>query len=590
MNTTAWQFCRLCFVLIILAFLFIPSTAQSTQLEEGRAAIGAGDYARAMELLGPLADSGDAIAQNAMGVLYLQGWGVISDPERAFSYFQLSAGQGNEKGSMNLAHAYRTGVGVNQSCIKARDLLMPYANNGNAGAQARVGMIYDSGCTDLAPDPKEAFRWYSKAAAQDDPYGLGNLGAMYGLGLGVDQNYPEAMKYYRKAADLGNGKAAYNLGRMYEFGEGMPPDPEQAKSWYRKAVSLGEVEAEQRLMRLEGGGVATSSVNPALLDDALKATPIDLAQSYGSISNILEMLPLAEAGITLQLPDGEVNKANVATVRAELGKRLAIYEQAITERGSTNISGEYEAKVKKCSKSGSAWAVSIANGYDRIFVEQHGAEVAFEASKKRRRNSPDSTASGFCVENAISLIDPMNSDYVLIGEFHGGHITIRPDVESVLRAWPDFVKPPSRSNLLSCVVVLTPVGYSGKPLSAEIYDDADTFTPPAGKGVIFIHRAKKFMASEVKFRVELNDTVVGLIASNEYYRLELEQGKYIVTVRSSDIAGNESMGNLEIALEPDEASFIEVEPKAGWKAIKISVEEVPAEPGQRLIRDGEQLN
>ena len=589
MKAAARKFAKLCIVLIVLAFQFTPSTAQLTQLEEGRAAISAGDYAKAMELLEPLADSGDAVAQNAMGVLYLQGWSVASDPERAVRYFQLSAKQGNSKGSMNLAHAYRTGSGVNQSCIKALDLLMPYADNGNAEAQARVGMIYDSGCKDLAPDPKEAFRWYSKAAAQDDPYGLGNLAAMYGLGLGVDQNYPEAMRYYRKAADLGNGKAAYNLGRMYEFGEGMPPDAEQAKYWYRKAVSLGEVEAEQRLMLLEGGE-NTATVNTVLLDEALKAPPIDLAQSYGSISNILEMLPLVEAGATLQLPDGEVNKANVATVRAELEQRLAVYGQAIAKRGSISISGEYEAKAKKCSKSASAWAMSITEGYDRIFVEQIGPAVTFEASRRRRHNSPEFTATGFCVENAISLIDPMNSDYVLNGELYGEHITIRPDVESILRAWPDFVKPPNRSNLSSCVVVLTPVGYSGKPLSAEIYDDADTFTPPAGKGIIFIHRAKKFMASEMKFRVELNDTFVGLVAPNEYYRLELEQGKYVVTVRSSDIAGNESMGNLEIALEPDEASFIEVEPKAGWKAIKISVEEVPAEPGQRLMRDGEQLN
>ena len=590
MKSTAWLVCKRCFVLIVLAFLLTPGNAHSNQLEEGRAAIGAGDYARAMELLEPLADSGDAVAQNAMGVLYLQGWGVVSDPERAVSYFKLSASQGNIKGSMNLAHAYRTGSGVKQSCIKARDLLMPYADNGNAGAQARIGMIYDSGCKDLTPDPKEAFRWYSKAAEQDDPYGLGNLGSMYGLGLGVDRNYAEAMKYYRKAADLGNGKAAYNLGRMYEFGEGMPPDPEQAKHWYRKAVSLGEAEAEQRLMLLEGGGNATNTANTVLLDEALKAPPIDLAQSYGSISNILEMLPLAEAGMTLQLPDGEVNSANVATVRKELENRLAVYEQAIIKRGSVNISGEYDAKAKKCSKSASAWAMSVAEGYDHIFVEQNGPEVTFEASRKRRRNSPEFTATGFCVENAISLIDPMNSDYVLIGELHGEHITIRPDVESILRAWPDFVKPPSRSSLSSCVVILSPVGYSGKPLSAGTYDDAETFTPPAGKGTLFIHRAKKFMASEMNFRVELNNDIVGLIAPNEFYRLELEPGKYVVTVRSRDIAGNQSMGNLEVALKPDETSFIEIEPKAGWKAIKMSVETVSYEKGQRLVLNGERLN
>jgi TPR repeat protein len=433
-----------------------PLLVQADKLEEGRAAIGAGNYAKAHELLAPLAEVGDAVAQNAMGVLYVQGWGVVADPERAVDFFQRSAEQGNIKGSMNLADAYRTGNGVKQNCAMARDLLAPIARDGLAKAQVVLGSIYDNGCSGFPSDPKKAFQWYAAAAAQEDPYGLGNVGAMYALGLGVEQDYSEAKKHYSEAAELGNSKAAYNLGRMYELGEGMPPDPDQAKQWYRKAVSMGEAEAEQRLNALENQGTLGSTINEVLLAEALKAPSIELAKSYGSITNVIEMLPLAEAGVTLQLPDGDVNKANVAAVRIELEQRMAVYAQAIDQRGVADLKGKYTAIAGDCGNSGSAWTMAITEGYDRIFVEQNGSEVKFAASKKRRRSSNDIVAEGFCVETAIALIDPMNSDYVLVGESHNGQITISPDAESVLNAWPDFIQPPSRSSLSSCVVTLTP--------------------------------------------------------------------------------------------------------------------------------------
>jgi hypothetical protein len=412
---------------------------------------------------------------------------------------------------------------------------------------------------------------------------------MYALGLGVEQSYPTALKYYRKAADLGNGKAAFNLGRMYEFGEGMPPDTAQAKYWYVRAVELGEQEAEQRLLALEGGAYASRFVSADLLTEALGVPPLRLAQSVSSIKNVMAMLPLAEAGVALQLPDGEVNKTNVAAVRDELEARLAIYEQAIDKRGVEVLLNEYAAVADKCTYSQSSWASLIANGYDHVFVSQNGSEVMLEVSKKRRRNNPERSASGIIVENAVSLTDPMNSDYIMNGEYLDGIITIHPDVESILQAWPDFIQPPSRANLSSCVVTLMPVGYSRKS-PADAAAAGNRFEALAGKGTIYIHRAKKFAASELTFRVELNEDMVGPMAPNEYYRLDLDPGEYVVTVWSRDIQDNLSIGNLEVTLQANEVSFIEVKPKMGWKAFKMSVEEIPADVGHSLILKGRAVN
>ena len=574
---------------MVVALAVFPSAGISDQLQDGRAAIGSGDYALALELLGPLAESGDPVAQNAMGVLYLQGWGVPSDPERAAAFFQRAADQGDVKGTMNLAHAYRMGNGVPASCQKARQLLEPHAQNGIPAAQVTLGAIYDEGCPDLSADPEQAFRWYAEAAAQSDPYGLGNMASMYALGLGVEQSYAEAIKYYREAAALGNGKAAYHLGRMYEIGQGVPPDSAQAKKWYLEAVQLGEQQAEQRLLALEQGPGAGTAGGTGLLAEALGAPPADLAQSVASIQSVLTMLPLVEAGVTLQLPDGEINKANVEGVRDELTERLAIYREAIEQRGVTAFLSEYVARAERCDYSGSSWAMSIASGYDRVFVTQSGPEVAFEASRKRRRDDEERTAAGISVENAISLVDPMNSDYVLAGEYQDGLISIRPDVDAILRSWPDFIQPPSRVNLSSCVVTLSPPGDSRKA-APGVERAALEFEMPADRSVLYVHRADKFAASEAIFRVELDNEVVGPIARNEYYRLDLDPGDHYLKVWSRDVQGNVSVGELDVALTSGEVSFVEVEPRMGWKTFKMSVEEVSENAGRKLVLEGKALN
>ncbi len=49
----------------------------------------------------------------------------------------------------------------------------------------------------------------------------------------------EAVKWYRKAADQGHAGAQHNLGWMYANGEGGERDPKEAVKWYRKAADQG---------------------------------------------------------------------------------------------------------------------------------------------------------------------------------------------------------------------------------------------------------------------------------------------------------------------------------------------------------------
>ncbi len=63
-------------------------------LEEGAAAYQRGDYATALRLLRPLAEQGDAAAQNNLGVISANGRGVPQDDAEAAKWFRLAAEQG----------------------------------------------------------------------------------------------------------------------------------------------------------------------------------------------------------------------------------------------------------------------------------------------------------------------------------------------------------------------------------------------------------------------------------------------------------------------------------------------------------------
>ena len=109
----------------------------------------------------------------------------------------------------------------------------------------------------MEQDFTEAAKWYRKAADQENPGALYNLGQMYRKGEGVEQDHTEAVKWYRKAAEQGHLNAQHNLAVMYCDGLGVQQDYKGAAKWYRKAAEQGDSYAQNELgrMYLQGLGV-----------------------------------------------------------------------------------------------------------------------------------------------------------------------------------------------------------------------------------------------------------------------------------------------------------------------------------------------
>lgn len=140
--------------------------------------------------------------------------------------------------------------GVAQNYAEAFKWFKLAAENRNADAQFKLGMMYEEG-RGVAQDYAEAVQWYQHAAAQGHATAQYKLGVMYEEGRGVDQNYDKALLFYRPAAAQGNADAWYKLGMMYEHGRGVRQNYEYAHNFYNYAATQGHEGASAKLNELK---------------------------------------------------------------------------------------------------------------------------------------------------------------------------------------------------------------------------------------------------------------------------------------------------------------------------------------------------
>ena len=144
--------------------------------------------------------------------------------------------------------------------------MVALAHKGDAEAQYHVGMMYNNGIG-TQQDLRQAFEWFQKSAASNDPLGAYKLGCYYdGQGAGIvtsdsdealkykliaakagyalaqhdvanhyarQENFEEAVKWWKMAGDQGSPKALYSLSGLYFQGKGAPKDLALAYAYYK---------------------------------------------------------------------------------------------------------------------------------------------------------------------------------------------------------------------------------------------------------------------------------------------------------------------------------------------------------------------
>jgi len=150
------------------------------------------NYDKMFKDLLPCAEAGMPLAQNYIGLFYLEGLGVEKDEAKGFQYLERGA--------------------INKS---------PIAQN-NLGNLYREG----KGCT---LDMDKAVYWYQKAADAKNSRAAYSLGYMYLKGFGVPQDYALAVSWFKKSQfDM----AKHWLGVCHYLGYGVPQDTEKALEYF----------------------------------------------------------------------------------------------------------------------------------------------------------------------------------------------------------------------------------------------------------------------------------------------------------------------------------------------------------------------
>ena len=237
-------------VISLLVFFGVYHVVYAETFEEGKKAYLNKDYARALEILQPLAEDGNSQAQITMGLMYDYGHGVTKDPTESIKWYRMAAEQGVPLVQHDLGVKYFQGQGVEQNYLEAAKWWEMSANAGIADSQFNLGLMYYRGIG-IEKDMVKAATLFEQAAAQGHGNAQYSLAVMYAFGQSKEKDYAKALDWFRKSADQEIAQAQFNLGVFYENGYGVDKNIQQAREWYTLAANQGLQEAVEKLKALK---------------------------------------------------------------------------------------------------------------------------------------------------------------------------------------------------------------------------------------------------------------------------------------------------------------------------------------------------
>ena len=187
----------------ILFFALISGSVQAGPFEAGLSALDRAHYATAMRAWLGLALEGAAEAQNNVGHLYEQGYGVSQNYSTAMDWYRKAADQGLAEAQHNMGMLYYHGYGV-------------------------------------AENQRTAAKWFKRSALQELVDSEYMLGLAYHEGKGVELNYELAQYWFKKAAKKAYGNAQFMYAFMLQSGEIEEPKSFEALVWSEVARLNGQ--------------------------------------------------------------------------------------------------------------------------------------------------------------------------------------------------------------------------------------------------------------------------------------------------------------------------------------------------------------
>jgi TPR repeat protein len=221
--------------LALALLLQAVATGRASELIEGLTRYATRDHAGAIEVLRPLADQGDAVAEEILGKIHLTGEGTTRDSIAAFKRFLQAAERGRADAQLQLGRMYRDGVGI-------------------------------------SADGNLAMFWFDRAAKQGAPDAYNAIGELYLGHPDVLADAAAARRFFLSGANLGHAGAMYNLGMIYLVGHGVTQDGIEAYKWFELSAQTGAGQERDIALR------ALSTLRERL-------TPVQVAMAMAAVND-----------------------------------------------------------------------------------------------------------------------------------------------------------------------------------------------------------------------------------------------------------------------------------------------------------------
>jgi len=220
------------------------------------AAYKATDFAKAFQLVQPLANQGNSRAQFDLAGLYYAGKGAPHDEAQAFAWYKKSAEQGFAPAEKALGERYMEGAGVARDNAQALAWIRKAADQHYGPAELEMGLVAfvaagdDDKAQAAAKTDSEA--WQRKAAEDGDLQAMLMIAMELRLQDDSSAHAEEALKWLHKAAYLGSVQAMEQIANACAHGSGVKEDHVEAARWYVMAAEHGSASAATQLAMLNG--------------------------------------------------------------------------------------------------------------------------------------------------------------------------------------------------------------------------------------------------------------------------------------------------------------------------------------------------
>lgn len=323
--------------LVLGCLVLSPAPAPAQTVADGIAAFRQGDYRAARDIWQPLAEAGNPVAQFNLGKLYEYGGGEVGqDYPQAARWYQKAADHDIAEAQNNLGLMYAQGFGVPRDSRRAAELWQQAADANYSLAQYNLALAYFRG-EGVDRDARQAVIWFEQAALAGLPDAQYAMGQLLRLGRAGPRDEGQALTWYQRAAAQGHAEAAAQAETLK--GQGVAAkDPVPIGPARAVAAAPPEPDSQPPSESAVPGGDMASEAT-ANEDGTDKDVAIDVAPTEGLASVPDEAAAGSAGGAVVPVPDAEPEPPAAEQAAAlPLSEAAAAPEEAGSDAGGERAS------------------------------------------------------------------------------------------------------------------------------------------------------------------------------------------------------------------------------------------------------------